>query len=254
MSSPPLSSPLPVCPTFLLSHLMVPHHFCHLSSAICHLPSVIYRLLLVSLFSASDDLEGVAQLRTLIADIQDVRAYKVRTGLSTIQSGTMYIKLNNLSDMEINSMRPFVLAAMDKFRMLHNVETKLASEASDMSISRDSQIMQDLSGFGGANNDASLNDTMDAFGLNDSQLLDDSKLSDSVIDVPNTPVRTPTTSAAPSRLNSQQNSVARALHLDEADSTLPSLIGNTGMVPATPERSIASVRQPQRKIRRFNQQ
>lgn len=64
---------------------------------------------------ASDDIRNSAQIRAIIEDIWNRRASKVRDGLQTIGAGISGIHLNNLSAMEINKIRPFIVKAMDQF-------------------------------------------------------------------------------------------------------------------------------------------
>ena len=60
-------------------------------------------------------------MRGLLADIQDVRHSKIRSGLlSSLGAGE--IKINNLTMMEVNTIRPFFITAM-------HISQKLKAEA-----------------------------------------------------------------------------------------------------------------------------
>ncbi|WOL06933.1 telomere repeat-binding protein 2 [Canna indica] len=54
-------------------------------------------------------------VKSLIEDIRDVRFHKVETGLETISGRTHAVKLKNLSAMEVNLVRPFMIRALQAF-------------------------------------------------------------------------------------------------------------------------------------------
>ncbi|CBI26496.3 hypothetical protein VitviT2T_024097 [Vitis vinifera] len=64
---------------------------------------------------ARDDIPDVYMVRSLIEDIRNVRFHKVETGLETIHERTHAVKLKNLSAMEANIVRPFVVRALQAF-------------------------------------------------------------------------------------------------------------------------------------------
>jgi len=83
----------------------IPYHYIEISN--------------ILLKHASDDIPNAERIRTLIADIIDVRACKIRSGLQNIESGiNSAIKLNNISAMELNSIRTFTLKALNDFQTL----------------------------------------------------------------------------------------------------------------------------------------
>ncbi|CAD6202372.1 unnamed protein product [Miscanthus lutarioriparius] len=61
------------------------------------------------------DLLLVILVRSLIEDIRDVRFHKVETGLETISGRTHAVKLKNLSAMEVNIVRPFMVRTLQAF-------------------------------------------------------------------------------------------------------------------------------------------
>ncbi|KJE92086.1 Psf2 [Capsaspora owczarzaki ATCC 30864] len=65
---------------------------------------------------ASDDIRNASQLRGIIEDICEIRYAKARHGLSILQDNPVATQVNNLSLMEINSIRPFFIHAMNEFR------------------------------------------------------------------------------------------------------------------------------------------
>ncbi|KAK6929347.1 GINS subunit, domain A, partial [Dillenia turbinata] len=64
---------------------------------------------------ARDDIPDIYMVRSLIEDIRDVRFHKVETGLETISARTHAVKLKNLSAMEVNIVRPFVVRTLQAF-------------------------------------------------------------------------------------------------------------------------------------------
>jgi len=70
---------------------------------------------------ASDEVRNPAQIRATIEDIWNRRASKVRDGLQKLGAeveGVSGVHLNNLSAMEINKIRPFIVKAMGQFYKL----------------------------------------------------------------------------------------------------------------------------------------
>jgi len=76
--------------------------------------------------SAVDDIEDADRIRTLLEDIQNVRQTKIRKGMQSVaddvrDGGTITsVKLNNIGSIEINSVRPFLVEALDKFFVYSN--------------------------------------------------------------------------------------------------------------------------------------
>ncbi|XP_043701117.1 DNA replication complex GINS protein PSF2 isoform X1 [Telopea speciosissima] len=64
---------------------------------------------------ARDDIPDMYMVRSLIEDIRNVRFHKVETGLETISARTHAVKLKNLSAMEVNIVRPFVVRTLQAF-------------------------------------------------------------------------------------------------------------------------------------------
>ncbi|KAF6986148.1 hypothetical protein CFC21_003932 [Triticum aestivum] len=62
-----------------------------------------------------DDITDAYLVRSLIEDIRDVRFHKVETGLETISGRTHAVKLKNLSAMEVNIVRPFMVRTLQAF-------------------------------------------------------------------------------------------------------------------------------------------
>ncbi|KAJ0962409.1 hypothetical protein J5N97_030264 [Dioscorea zingiberensis] len=64
---------------------------------------------------AHDDIPDEYMVRSLIEDIRDVRFHKVETGLESISGRTHAVKLKNLSAMEVNIVRPFIIRTLQAF-------------------------------------------------------------------------------------------------------------------------------------------
>ncbi|CAK8675290.1 DNA replication complex GINS protein PSF2-like [Clavelina lepadiformis] len=68
---------------------------------------------------ATDNIPNADLLRTLIKDIWDIRAAKLRSNIDKfvkLQAG--HARLDNLSQMEINTIRPFLTASLDHMYQL----------------------------------------------------------------------------------------------------------------------------------------
>ncbi|KAF7131641.1 hypothetical protein RHSIM_Rhsim09G0166200 [Rhododendron simsii] len=71
---------------------------------------------------ARDDIPDIYMVRSLIEDIKDVRFHKIGTGLEVISQRTAALKLEHLTAMEVNIVRPFVVRALQTFYKLDNPE------------------------------------------------------------------------------------------------------------------------------------
>lgn len=71
--------------------------------------------------SALDDIREADLVRSLLMDIQDVRRSKIRRGLTALKDSAA-VRLNNLTLMEINSIRPFFVQAMNTFYKMQEGE------------------------------------------------------------------------------------------------------------------------------------
>lgn len=70
---------------------------------------------------AREDIPDLYTVRSLIEDIMNVRLHKVETSLEKF-SGTSAVKIQNLSAMEVNIIRPFVGRALQAFYKHDNPE------------------------------------------------------------------------------------------------------------------------------------
>lgn len=73
----------------------------------------------IFLARAPDDLADPShELRSVIQDLREIRLAKAQKGLNELNESN--IRLDGLSLIEINEMRPFVLKVMNKLRRLHD--------------------------------------------------------------------------------------------------------------------------------------
>jgi len=78
-----------------------------------------FKEIAIQLFNcASDDIVNVQEVRTLLQDIWNLRHSKLRQGLLLLDHNKPAYKLNNVSAMEVNSIRPFFIHAMNQFYTL----------------------------------------------------------------------------------------------------------------------------------------
>ncbi|KAJ4886421.1 DNA replication complex GINS protein PSF2 [Raphanus sativus] len=64
---------------------------------------------------ARDDIPDMYMVKSLVEDIRDVRLHKLETNLGTFGADTTAVKMNNVSAMEVNLVRPFVIRALEAF-------------------------------------------------------------------------------------------------------------------------------------------
>lgn len=69
--------------------------------------------------NASDDVPRADEIRTIIKDIWDIRTSKLRSSMDyMIKNSSMYAAIDNLTLMEMNSIRPILPHALDQiYRM-----------------------------------------------------------------------------------------------------------------------------------------
>ena len=74
---------------------------------------------------AGDDIPDLGRIRTVLEDIVGIRYNKVRAGINSQEASVpAYIRLNNLSAMEINSIRPFFLQSLNQVYKMHAISTR----------------------------------------------------------------------------------------------------------------------------------
>lgn len=74
--------------------------------------------------AASEDIPDSAEIKTKIKDIWDIRMSKLRTSMDALmKTGRGYGRLDHLTMMEINSVKPVLPAAMDKLLSIQLVNT-----------------------------------------------------------------------------------------------------------------------------------
>ena len=75
----------------------------------------------IFLARAADDLQDPThELRSVTYDLREIRLAKAQKGLNELNESN--IRLDGLSLIEINEMRPFVLKVMNKLRQLHDTK------------------------------------------------------------------------------------------------------------------------------------
>lgn len=78
---------------------------------------------------ARDDISDVYLIRSLVEDIRNVRFHKIEINLEEIQGRAHAVKIRNLSAMEVNIVRPFVVRALQAFYKLDSPEMIDQSDA-----------------------------------------------------------------------------------------------------------------------------
>ncbi|XP_076183282.1 DNA replication complex GINS protein PSF2-like protein isoform X2 [Ptiloglossa arizonensis] len=71
---------------------------------------------------ASDDISDADRIRTAVKDIWDIRMSKLRTSIDAfLKSEGLHAKLDHLTAMEINSVRPLLPHALDQMLRIQSV-------------------------------------------------------------------------------------------------------------------------------------
>ncbi|CAI8016187.1 DNA replication complex GINS protein PSF2 [Geodia barretti] len=82
--------------------------------------------------NAAEDVPKADEVRTLVKDIWDLRQAKLKKGVDQmISQQETFAKLDNLTLMEMNCIRPFLTAALDHLHLLHNHATSYTSSQAD---------------------------------------------------------------------------------------------------------------------------
>ncbi|KAJ4872988.1 DNA replication complex GINS protein PSF2 [Raphanus sativus] len=85
---------------------------------------------------ARDDIPDMYMVKSLVEDIRDVRLHKLETNLGTFGADTTAVKMNNVSAMEVNLVRPFVIRALEAFYRHDKPERDADRDARSSSSSR----------------------------------------------------------------------------------------------------------------------
>ncbi|XP_016766826.1 DNA replication complex GINS protein PSF2 isoform X1 [Apis mellifera] len=74
------------------------------------------------LSAASDDIHEADKIRTAVKDLWDIRMSKLRTSIDAfLKSDGMHAKLDHLTAMEINSVRPLLPHALDQMMRIQTI-------------------------------------------------------------------------------------------------------------------------------------
>lgn len=72
--------------------------------------------------NAVDDVPRADEIRTMLKDIWDIRMAKLRSSMDfMIKNSSMYAAIDNLTLMEINSVRPILPHALDQIYRIKTV-------------------------------------------------------------------------------------------------------------------------------------
>ena len=72
------------------------------------LPPNFFEISNILFNNAEDDFEDIKKTRCFVADIKTVRQNKINNMLKNIKNGDLYLKLNGLSSMELEQIRPLL--------------------------------------------------------------------------------------------------------------------------------------------------
>ncbi|KAL1491624.1 hypothetical protein ABEB36_012195 [Hypothenemus hampei] len=85
--------------------------------------------------NAADDIPRVDEIRTIIKDIWDIRMSKLRSSMDLmIKNSSMYAAVDNLTLMEMNSIRPILPNALDQIYRMKTIKRGLTGRTQGTSI------------------------------------------------------------------------------------------------------------------------
>lgn len=85
---------------------------------------------------APDDFhDPVHELRSRIQDLRELRQLKVLRGLRHLNES--HLQLDNLSLLEINELRPFIVETMDKLRQIHTAANPSSQQQAQTQLTQD---------------------------------------------------------------------------------------------------------------------
>ncbi|GAB5369265.1 hypothetical protein AAMO2058_001390500 [Amorphochlora amoebiformis] len=68
--------------------------------------------------TAHSDIKEARKVRTVLANINDLRSCKIKKGLKSITEKVHFIKLNNISSMELYAIRKFCILTLNSFKSI----------------------------------------------------------------------------------------------------------------------------------------
>eukprot|EP00468_Gymnochlora_sp_CCMP2014_P002313 CAMPEP_0167755494 /NCGR_PEP_ID=MMETSP0110_2-20121227/8857_1 /TAXON_ID=629695 /ORGANISM="Gymnochlora sp., Strain CCMP2014" /LENGTH=170 /DNA_ID=CAMNT_0007641491 /DNA_START=54 /DNA_END=563 /DNA_ORIENTATION=+ len=83
--------------------------------------------------NAQQDVKDARKIRTLLANISDLRSCKIKSGLKSITEKVHYIKLNNITSLELYGIKKFTIKTLNSFK---SISQATASAADDYNISQ----------------------------------------------------------------------------------------------------------------------
>jgi GINS complex subunit 2 len=84
---------------------------------------------------ASDDIPRADEIRTIVKDIWDIRTSKLRSSVDLlIRNNEAHAAVDNLTIMEINSIRPLLPHALDQIYRMKSAQPNLGSQSQSMSF------------------------------------------------------------------------------------------------------------------------
>lgn len=97
--------------------------------------------------NAPDDLADEShKLKSLVQDLKEIRLIKIKKGLTLVNES--HLQLDNLSLMEINEIRPFVVSVMNKLTALADAATSGAGEEGAVGEYEDEDDDDEMYGYG----------------------------------------------------------------------------------------------------------
>ncbi|XP_041977198.1 probable DNA replication complex GINS protein PSF2 [Aricia agestis] len=95
--------------------------------------------------AAAEDIPSAAEIKTIIKDIWDIRMSKLRTSMDAMmKSGGSYGRLDHLTMLEINSVKPLLPSAMDELHKIKMITKKQVASSLNTSTIVQSSSSQNV--------------------------------------------------------------------------------------------------------------
>lgn len=123
------------------------------------LPPNFFEISNILFNNAEDDFEDIKQTRCCVADIKTIRQNKINNMLKNIKNDDLYLKLNGLTSMELEQIRPLLKSIFPmRLKILGQVNIDFTHHLLFNAIPKDSKNGQESDVGWGENNENRIND------------------------------------------------------------------------------------------------
>ena len=123
------------------------------------LPPNFFEISNILFNNAEDDFDDIKKTRCFVADIKTIRQNKINNMLKNIKNDDLYLKLNGLTSMELEQIRPLLKSIFPmRLKILRTVDIDYTHHLLFNAIPKDKNNGQENDIEGGENNENRIND------------------------------------------------------------------------------------------------